>query len=77
MVIISSNVKQSAQLNYNMAERDFLQGQITVDQNSRVLDIVNKSKIEYETYLNRFQTGLMQLDTYTGISFSTLLNQLK
>ena len=77
LVLISSNIKQSAQLNYNMAERDFLQGQITVDQNSRVLDIVNKSKIEYETYLNRFQTGLMQLDTYTGISFSTLLNQTK
>lgn len=77
LVLISNNIKQSAQLNYKMAERDFLQGQITVDQNSRVLDIVNKSKIEYETYLNRFQTSLMQLDTYTGVSFSTLLNQLK
>ena len=77
LVLLSSNIKQSAQLNYKMAEKDFLQGQISVDQNSRVLDIVNKSKIEYETYLNRFQTSLMQLDTYTGTSFSTLLNQLK
>ncbi len=77
LVLISNNVKQSAQLNYKMSERDFLQGQITVDQNSRVLDLVNKSKIEYETYLNRFQTGLLQLDAYTGVSFSTLLNQLK
>lgn len=77
LVLISNNIKQSAQLNYKMAERDFLQGQITVDQNSRVLDIVNKSKIEYEIYLNRFQTSLMQLDTYTGASFSSLLNQLK
>lgn len=77
LVLISSNIKQSAQLNYKMAERDFLQGQVTVDQNSRVLDIFNKSKIEYETYLNKFQTSLMQLDAYTGINFSTLLNQLK
>ena len=77
LVLISNNIKQSAQLNYQMAERDFLQGQITVDQNSRVLDLVNKSKIEYETYLNRFQTSLMQLDAYTGVSFSSLLNQLK
>ena len=77
LLLISNNIKQSAQLNYKMSERDFLQGQITVDQNSRVLDIVNKSKIEYETYLIKFQTGLMQLDAYTGVSFSTLLNQLK
>lgn len=77
LLLISNNIKQSAQLNYKMAERDFLQGQITVDQNSRVLDILNKSKIEYETYLNKFQTSLMQLDAYTGVSFSTLLNQIK
>ena len=77
LVLISNNIKQSAQLNYQMAERDFLQGQITVDQNSRVLDLVNKSKIEYETNLNRFQTVLMQLDAYTGVSFSSLLNQQK
>ncbi len=77
LLLISNNIKQSAQLNYKMAERDFLQGQITVDQNSRVLDILNKSKIEYETYLNKFQTSLMQLDAYTGVSFSSLLNQIK
>ena len=77
LVLISNNIKQSAQLNYKMAERDFLQGQITVDQNFRVLDIVNKSKVEYEIYLNKFQTSLMHLDTYTGVSFSSLLNQLK
>ena len=54
LVLLSSNIKQSAQLNYKMAERDFLQGQISVDQNSRVLDIVNKSKIEYETVSDQF-----------------------
>jgi hypothetical protein len=60
-----------------MAEKEFLGGQMTVEQISRVLDIFNKSKIEYETYLNKFQTSLMQLDAYTGVSFSTLLNQVK
>ena len=77
LVLISGDIKQSAQLNYKMTERDFLQGQITVDQNSKILDAVNKSKIEYETYLNRFQTSLMQLDAYTGVSLTTLLNQLR
>ena len=75
LLLISSSNKQAAQVNYKMVERDYLQGQITTDQISRVLDIFNKSKIEYETYLNKFQTSLMQLDAYTGASFSTLLNQ--
>lgn len=77
LMLISSNNRQAAQMNYKMAERDFLQGQITVEQNARILDIYNKSRIEYETYLNKFQTSLMQLDAYTGISFSSLLNQVK
>lgn len=77
LMLISSSNRQAAQINYKMGERDFLQGQITVEQNARVLDIYNKSRIEFETYLNKFQTSLMQLDAYTGISFSTLLNQVK
>lgn len=77
LMLISSNNRQAAQVNYKMAERDFLQGQITVEQNARLLDIYNKSRIEFETYLNKFQTSLMELDAYTGISFSTLLIQVK
>lgn len=77
LMMISSSNKQAAQINYKMAEKEFLQGQMTVEQVSRVLDIFNKSKIEYETYLNKFQTSLMQLDAYTGVSFSSLLNQVK
>jgi hypothetical protein len=60
-----------------MAEKEFLQGQVTVEGMARILDIYTKSKVEYETFLNRFQTSIMQLDAYTGVSFSTLLNQLK
>ncbi len=77
LMLISSNNRQAAQVNYKMGERDFLQGQITVEQNARVLDIYNKSRIEYETYLNKFQTSLMQMDAYTGTNFSSLLNQVK
>lgn len=77
LMLISSNNRQAAQINYKMSERDFLQGQITVEQNARLLDIYNKSRIEFETYLNKFQTSLMELDAYTGTSFSTLLNQVK
>lgn len=77
LLFLSRSNRQSAEVNYKISERDFLQGQITVEQNSRVLDIFNKSKIDYETNVNNFQTGLMLLDAYTGVSFSTLLNQVK
>ncbi len=77
IMLISRVNRQAAEINYKMAEKDFLQGQITVEQNSRVLDIFNKAKIDYETFVNKFQTTIMMLDAYTGTSFSNLLNQVK
>lgn len=77
IMLISRINRQAAEINYKMAEKEFLQGQITVEQNSRVLDIFNKAKIDYETFVNKFQTTLMLLDAYTGTSFSNLLNQVK
>jgi len=77
LVVISSKNKQSAQINNTMAEKDFLNGQITVDQVSRVLDIYNKSIIEFETNVNRFQLTYMQLEAYTGTNLSTLIMQVK
>ncbi len=69
--------KQSAQINFAMAEKEFLQGQSSIEQEARILDIYNKSVIEYETYMNRFQTAYMQLESYTGTNISTLLKQVK
>jgi len=77
LVTISSINKQSAQINNAMAEKDFLNGQIAVDQVSRVLDIYNKSTIEFETNVNRFQMMYMQLEAYTNTNLSTLIMQVK
>ena len=77
LVMIGSKNKESAQVNYAMAEKEFLNGQSSVDQEARVWDIYNKSIIEYETYLNRFQTAFMQLESYTGTSLSSLIKQVK
>ena len=77
LVMVSGKNKQSAQINYAMAERDFTQGQSSVDQEARVMDIYNKSVIEYETYVNRFQTAYMQLESYTGTNLSSLLKLVK
>jgi len=77
LLIISGKNKQSAQINFSMAEKDFIEGQSTVEQESRVMDIYNKSVIEYETYVNRFQTAYMQLESYTNTNISILIKQVK
>lgn len=77
LVIVGGRNKQSAQINYSMAEKDFIQGQGSIEQEARIMDIYNKSLIEYETYVNRFQTAYMQLESYTGTNLSTLLKLVK
>ncbi|WP_460471635.1 TolC family protein [Emticicia fontis] len=77
LLAISTNNKQSSQLNYDLAEKEFLQGQLTVDQLSRVLDMNNKAKIEYEQTVNLFQTNILQLETFTGTTLVSLLKRVK
>jgi len=77
LLAISTNNRQSLQLNYDLAEKEFLQGQMTVEQLSRVLEMNNKAKIEYETTLNMFQTSLMQLETFTGTTLALLLKRVR
>ena len=70
---ISSQNKQATQINNTMAEKNFLNAQLTVDQISGVSEIYYKAVVEYETNLNRFQTSYLQLEAYTGVSLSKLI----
>ena len=77
LLAISTSSKQALQINYDLAEKEFLQGQLTVEQISRVLEINNKAKMEYENSLNLFQTNILQLETFTGINLVSLLKKAK
>lgn len=77
LVFVSSEGKEGASINYKMAEKQFLQGDINVTELSRVQDISSKSNIEFETYVNRFQTAWLQLEAYTGVNLSNLIASLK
>jgi outer membrane protein TolC len=77
LMAISTSNKQSSQLNYDLAEKEFLQGQLTVEQLSRVLDMNNKAKIEYEQSVNLFQTNLLQLEAFTGTTLVSLLKRVR
>lgn len=73
----SSLNKNSAEINYTMAEKEFLNGQLTLDQISRIQEISIKAQSDYETNLNRYQQSLLQLKAITGVDFYELLNTLK
>jgi outer membrane protein TolC len=73
LLSLSVKSKQSAEINYNMGQKNFLNGQLTVDQILIVTEGYNRAVIEYETNVVKFQTSLMELDMLTGTSFSNLI----
>ena len=77
LVMISSKNNQSAQINYAMMEKDFVQGQVTVTQLAAVTEIANKSVVEFETTVNGFQSVYMQLEMLTNTNLLTLIRQVK
>ena len=77
LLIISSKNKQSAEVNNVLAQKDFLNAQITVDQVSGVMEKYNKSIIDFETNIIKFQTDMLQLEAYTGTDLSTLIRKLQ
>jgi outer membrane protein TolC len=74
---VSSKNKQSAEIIFNLAEKNFLNGQLTVDQVSLVTESHNRALIEFETNLIKFQTNYMELEAITGTNLLTLLMTVK
>lgn len=77
LLMVSTRSKQSAQINYSMLEKDFIQGQATLVQLSSVLEISNKANIDFETNLVRFQTAKLTLEAYTNTDLNSMLKLLK
>lgn len=77
IVLLGNNNKKTTQVNKSMAERDFANGQISIDKLTIVLESHNKALFEYETYENKFETTFRQLEAFTGVNFIELLKTLK
>ena len=70
---INNTNRQAAKVNYTLAEKEFLNGQLTVEQLSRVQDLTNRATIDYQTSVNQFQTAFLQLEAYTGVNLTKLI----
>lgn len=77
LMVTAGKNKQVAYVNFSMTQKDFLHGNENMDQLSRLQDIYSKTTIEYDTYVNRFQTAFLQLQAYTGTQLTKLINQFK
>ena len=77
LVTLSSKNKKASQINYAMAEKNFIQGQSSMVEITSIQDIMNKAGIEFETYVNRYQYDFMQLEAFTGTNITALLKQIK
>lgn len=73
LLSVSSKNKQSSEIIFNLSEKNFLNGQLTVDQVAIVTESHNKALIDFETNLIRFQTSYMELETITGTNLLSLL----
>lgn len=77
LMSVSYKNLQSAGINNTLAEKDFLNGQITVEQASLVQVHYNNAVIAYETYKNNFQSSYLQLEVFTGTNLSALIMHIK
>ena len=77
LVKVATEGKQTALVNYQMCQKQYLQNDVSLTELSRIQDIYSKACIEFETDLNRFQTAYLQLENYSGVNLSTLITSLK
>ena len=65
---ILDDKQQTIFVNYQMAEKKFLEGQIDIDELTRMLESVAKSKEEYEKGKMELKVKLIELETLVGVS---------
>ena len=63
---ILDSKKHTLFLNYEMAEKKFLEGQVSISELSRMLEFLTKSEEEYEKAKMEFRIKLVELETLAG-----------
>ena len=76
-LITSTKAKQTAFISMNMVQKNFMDGQATVEQLSKQQNDYNTALMEYDTHLNKFQTSFLLLENYTGVHLSKLISRIR
>jgi outer membrane protein TolC len=67
---VQSKYLETARINMQMAEKQFVNGSITVDNYSRVSEFSSRTEQDYETSKMAFITAYMLLEEFTGMKFN-------
>lgn len=77
LMLTTGKIYQSAKVSIGMAQKNFVDGQVSVEQYSKMQTEFNQSSMEYETKKNAFQTDFLMLEIYTGVELTKLISRLK
>lgn len=72
---IKSKYAETAKINMEMAEKQFLNGVVNVAEYSSITEIVSRSETDFESSKMEFRTAYMLLEEIVGIKFN-LTNKL-
>ncbi|MFN6945302.1 MAG: TolC family protein [Cytophagaceae bacterium] len=72
---ITSQNMESAKVMQEMAERQFQDGQITIEEYARVTEIAVNAEVTYETVKRDFTTLYMQFEDLVGVSMTSLMKR--
>lgn len=67
---IKSKYAETARINMEMAEKQFLNGVVSIAEYSNITEIVARSEADYETSKMDFRTAFMILEEIVGIKFN-------
>ncbi len=77
LLMTTARMKQNAFLSANMAHKSFQDGQTPLDQYTKTQNEYNQTAMEYEMQVNKFQTGFLILEAYTGVQLARLIGRIK
>lgn len=77
LMLTSAKTRQVLTMSLNMEQKNFLDGQVTVGQLSKLQNEVNAAAMEYDTQVNKFQTAFLLLEAYTGVQLTNLIRRLR
>lgn len=77
MLAIKSETQQAKLLHFNLAEKQFLEGELAVSEYSKIIEMIAKSSGEYETAKMDFGTKYFLLEEAVGLKIDELKKALE
>jgi outer membrane protein TolC len=74
ILTIKSETQQAKLIHFNMAEKQFLEGEIPVSEYAQIIEMIAKSSSEFETAKMDFTNAYFLLETAVGLNLQDIKN---